>query len=222
MRILATSDLHFPHNIKEFESSIKDIRTDIDVIILAGDIIDKEQHIYLKKLYEILNQKFQNVPILATFGNNELKLYDKEDKVNYYKKNYGFIKWLNYEFVEIEKYKIYGFMGFPTYPPRKILEYEKLKETWIKKLEDFLKNNDNVILFTHYGVCKETIIGDPGLPPFLYSKEIEEIIKKYNEKILLVIHGHAHLSKNFYYKIRKTEIYNVAFYIHKKPIIFEF
>ncbi|MEM1895850.1 MAG: metallophosphoesterase [Nanopusillaceae archaeon] len=214
MKIAVTSDLHLPLNLKEFYEALKKIEEEIDIFIFAGDIVDRDNHIYFKKLYLILNEKFSNFKIISVFGNNE-SLQNREK----YKREYNFMGWLEDNYVIIDDYCFLGTCGFPDL--KKSIFYTK-KDEILRKLEKCFQEVDKKIIFiSHYSFCQETIKGDPGIPPALFSKELNNLFKTYKDKILLAFHGHAHFSKNWYYKLGNTEIYNVSFYIHKKPLIFE-
>jgi len=222
MKFLVTSDLHLPTYYKEFYESLNNINEKIDFVILCGDIIDNKEHIYIKKLYYLLNSKFGNIKIFSTFGNNEASfLLNGEKDKDFYRKEYNFINWLDYEYYDLGEYYLLGFEGFPE-RTWKIVNIENIKEYYYKKLENIFNSlNKKIIVFSHYGLSKDTVLGDPGPEWSLYSKYIENLIKKYSDKIIYGFHGHAHHSKNYKTKINNTEIYNVAFPIHKKPLIFE-
>jgi len=222
MKFLVTSDLHLPTYYKEFYESLNKINEKIDFVILCGDIIDNKEHIYIKKLYYLLNSKFGNIKIFSTFGNNEVSfLLDREKDKDFYRKEYNFINWLDYEYYDLGEYYLLGFEGFPE-RTWKMVNIENVKEYYSKKLENIFNSlNKKVIVFSHYGLSRDTVLGDPAPEWSLYSKYIENIIKKYSDKIIYGFHGHAHHSKNYKTKINNTEIYNVAFPLHKKPLIFE-
>ena len=213
MKIAVTADLHLPINLRSFYNSIQDLE-DIDLFIFAGDIIDRNNHIYFKKLYYILQEKFGNIDILSVFGNNE-----HPSNWEKYKKEYSFMGWLDTDYRKIGDIYFVGTSGFPDW--KKSVVYFKRKEI-LKNLENILKTVvGKVVFISHYSFCKETIIGDPSYTVALYSKEMEELVKRYSDKIILAFHGHAHFAKKWYFKIGNMKIYNVSFYIHKKPLIFE-
>ena len=222
MKFLVTSDLHLPTYYKEFYESLNKINEKIDFVILCGDIIDNKEHIYIKKLYYLLNSKFGNIKIFSTFGNNEASfLLDGEKDRDFYRKEYNFINWLNYEYYDLGEYYLLGFEGFPE-RTWKMVNIENIKEYYSKKLENIFNSLDKkMIVFSHYGLSRDTVLGDPGPEWALYSKYIENLIRKYSDKIIYGFHGHVHHSKNYKAKINNTEIYNVAFPLHKKPLIFE-
>ncbi|MGC9080015.1 MAG: metallophosphoesterase family protein [Nanopusillaceae archaeon] len=222
MRILVTSDLHLPYNIRDVIEQINAITEHIDIIILCGDIIDNREHIYLKKLYNLFIEKFGNVKIYSTFGNNEATFFprDKELK-NFYKKEYPQFNWLDYEYVDIGKYYLVGFEGFPD-RMWKSNNYEELKKKYVEVLEKIFEELDKkIIVFSHYGLIKDTVLGDPSPLAMLYSKYIEDLIIKYSDKIVYGFHGHVHKAVNYKKKLGDAEIYNVAFPIHKKFLVFE-
>jgi len=222
MKFLVTSDLHLPTYYKEFYESLNKINEKIDFVILCGDIIDNKEHIYIKKLYYLLTSKFGNIKIFSTFGNNEASfLLDGEKDKDFYRKEYNFINWLDYEYYDLGEYYLLGFEGFPE-RTWKMINIENIKEYYTKKLENIFNSlNKKIIVFSHYGLSRDTVLGDPAPEWSLYSKYIENLIKKYSDKIIYGFHGHAHHSKNYKTKINNTEIYNVAFPLHKKPLIFE-
>ncbi|MGC9133408.1 MAG: metallophosphoesterase family protein [Nanopusillaceae archaeon] len=222
MNIFVTSDLHLPAYLKDFYNSLKEINEKIDIIILCGDIIDNKEHIYLKKLYFMIKEKFGDIKIFATFGNNEASFFPEGEKnKEFYKKEYPFIIWLDYEYYDTGNYYLLGFEGF-TDRTWKIANIENLKKIYINRLEEIIKKLDKkIILFSHYGLTKETVFGDPAPLWSLYSKDLEDLLRKYSDKILIAFHGHSHHSLNYKTKINNTEIYNVAFSIHKKPLLFK-
>jgi len=222
MKFLVTGDLHLPTYYKEFYESLNNINEKIDFVILCGDIIDNKEHIYIKKLYYLLTSKFGNIKIFSTFGNNEASfLLNGEKDKDFYRKEYNFINWLDYEYYDLGEYYLLGFEGFSE-RTWKMINIENIKEYYSKKLENIFNNlNKKIIVFSHYGLSRDTVLGDPAPEWSLYSKYIENIIRKYSDKIIYGFHGHAHHSKNYKTKINNTEIYNVAFPLHKKPLIFE-
>jgi Icc-related predicted phosphoesterase len=222
MKFLVTSDLHLPTYYKEFYESLNNINEKIDFVILCGDIIDNKEHIYIKKLYYLLTSKFGNIKIFSTFGNNEASfLLNGEKDKDFYKKEYNFINWLDYEYYDLGEYYLLGFEGFPE-RTWKMVNIENIKEYYSKKLENIFNSlNKKIIVFSHYGLSRDTVLGDPAPEWALYSKYIENLIRKYSDKIIYGFHGHAHHSKNYKTKINNTEIYNIAFPLHKKPLIFE-
>ena len=222
MKFLVISDLHLPIYYKEFYESLNNINEKMDFVILCGDIIDNKEHIYIKKLYYLLTSKFGNIKIFSTFGNNEASfLLNGEKDKDFYRKEYNFINWLDYEYYDLGEYYLLGFEGFSE-RTWKMINIENIKEYYSKKLENIFNNlNKKIIVFSHYGLSRDTVLGDPAPEWSLYSKYIENIIRKYSDKIIYGFHGHAHHSKNYKTKINNTEIYNVAFPLHKKPLIFE-
>ena len=222
MKFLVTSDIHLPIYYKEFYDSLNNINEKLDFVILCGDVIDNKEHIYIKKLYYLLSKKFGNIKIFSTFGNNEASfLLNGEKEKDFYRKEYNSINWLDYEYYDLGEYYLLGFEGFPD-RTWKMVNIENIKEYYSKKLENIFNSLDKkMIVFSHYGLSRDTVLGDPGPEWALYSKYIENLIRKYSDKIIYGFHGHVHHSKNYKTKINNTEIYNVAFPLHKKPLIFE-
>lgn len=95
MRILATSDLHFPHHMRRTEKIYNAARTvKFDVFVIAGDIADGDPQHYRIAL-SILGRLSQ--PKLAVFGNHDLWVEpDKGDSLQQFEilspifENFGF------------------------------------------------------------------------------------------------------------------------------------
>jgi len=52
MLLAATGDIHAPLNLKIFRASLYEIEEKPDIFVLAGDIVDGNNYIYLKKVYQ--------------------------------------------------------------------------------------------------------------------------------------------------------------------------
>lgn len=215
MKILVTGDIHAPIYLRKFYESVNQINEKIDYALLAGDIIERNQHIYFKKVYQILIDRFNNVKVFGVFGNNEPREYREM-----YKREYSFINWLDFSYYDLGKYYLFGFSGIPERGWK--IDLTKEKEEMKKKIKEIFENlrDKEIIVLMHYGVIKETILGDPAPEWSLYSKEIGNLILSY-ENVRYIFHGHSHLAKNWKYKIGNKEVYNVSFPIHNKPLIFD-
>jgi len=97
VRILSTADIHSPRYLDLFMKSLEKTSISPDIIILAGDLVDKNNVYALKPVYNALLKKFPEIPIISVFGNEEYRGY--EDK---YKSMYPLFKWLNDEYLVLE------------------------------------------------------------------------------------------------------------------------
>ena len=221
MLIVASSDIHAPLKLKDFEDSLLDIKGDPDYILLAGDIVDRNQHFYLKKVYTIIKSFFPNSKIYSVFGNNEYIEYREM-----YKKDYGFMNWIDDSYVDLGDYYLVGTEGIldsPTLWMRKNMP--NIVEFWrtrLKRIEELLRmlNDKPVILLSHYAPTCKTVFGDPAPTSFLCSRKMENLLLKYKH-IKIVIHGHAHSAKIWNTKVGHITSFNVSFYVHNKPCIIE-
>jgi len=219
MIIAATADIHAPCMLKIFDDGVRKLEN-VDVFLLCGDLVDNNQHFYLKKIYNIIRDKFPDCLILSVFGNNEFYTYR-----DFYKKEYHYMNWIEEEIVEIGNIKFLGTEGvldsIPNYIRKYLPNAREVFEKRLEKIEQLLKENNNIILFTHYSPTPKTVAGDPAPASILSSKKFEELIQRYSKHILYVFHGHAHNAKIWKTKIENTEVINVSLFIHKRIIVIE-
>ncbi|HIP89982.1 MAG TPA: hypothetical protein EYH22_00285 [Candidatus Nanopusillus sp.] len=219
MLIVTSSDIHAPLRLKDFEVSLVNIEEEPDYILLAGDIIDKNQHFYLKKVYTIIRSFFPNSKIYSVFGNNEYIEYR-----NMYKKEYEFMNWIDDSYVDLGDYYLIGTEGILDLPtPWMRKNIPNILELWrirFKSIERLLKTLDDkpIIFLSHYAPTCKTVFGDPAPASVLCSRKMENLLLKCSN-IRVIIHGHAHNAKIWNAKIDNAEAINVSFYIHNKPLI---
>jgi len=226
MRILACSDVHSPMFYQDFVKSIDSFRESIDLIILGGDMVDrndieKEIEEY-KKIYNSFFGKFF-VPIIAVFGNTEFEEYKERIKMEI-----SGIRFLDDQYIEIkvgnENVLIFGSTGSLDEPTKwqrsHIPNITQVYRSRVEKARSVLKNYTGFkILVTHYAPTYKTLEGEnPLFYQSLGSLEMEKVIIE--TKPNLVIHGHAHFGKKFAW-IDTVPVFNVAFPVNKNVVLID-
>lgn len=217
IKIVASADIHSPKYLDLFIKSMEQLKITPDLIILAGDLVDKNNIPAFKQIYNYLIEKFSNKPVVSVFGNEEYRGYE-----NKYRELYSRVKWLNDEYCIIKvssiKIGLVGTRGALDKPttwqlrniPGIIDYYHKLPSRISSIIDELNKQNvDLVILVSHYGVTYENLEGEPReIWFYLASRKFEEIIV--NKRIDLVIHGHLHNGLKDIVYIESTPVYNVS------------
>jgi len=226
MKILATSDIHSPIYYQDFLSSLEKIEENVDLIILAGDMVErdgveKEIEEY-KKICNAFFGKFFS-PIIAVFGNTEFEEYretikSKVEKINFLDDSYIELKIGN------ENILIYGSTGCLDEPTKwqktNIPNISQIYKTRAEKIKNSLKNYQGFkILVTHYSPTYKTLVGEnPLFYPQLGSIEVEQVILE--TKPNLVIHGHSHKGTKFAW-VDTIPVFNVCFPLNKSLVIID-
>lgn len=226
MKILATSDIHSPLFYQDFLKSLEEINEKIDLILLAGDIVEKDSlQKEIEEYQKIANSFFGKffAPTIAVFGNTEFEQY--RDQI---KKEVKGIRFLDDEYIELEiegkKVLIFGSTGSLDEPTKwqaaNIHNIRQIYSIRIEKARSVLKNYPNFkILLTHYATTYQTLEGEnPLFYQNLGSKEFEKIIEEVKPN--LVIHGHSHKGTKFAW-VDRVPVFNVAFPLHKKVVLID-
>ncbi|MET1159710.1 MAG: metallophosphoesterase [Thermoprotei archaeon] len=217
IKILATSDIHAPRYTGLFFKAVKLTKIQPDIIILAGDLVEKNNVSALKPIYNYILNNFDGIPVFAVFGNEEYRGFE-----NRYVEEYREFVWLNdeYRIVDVKETRVAiigtrGALDKPTpWQARNIpgiaSYYRELPERVSKYIDEIRTRGVNiVILVSHYGVTYNNLEGEPQqIWPYLASRRMENIIKK--KHLDLVIHGHAHKAVVEMIRINNTPIYNVS------------
>lgn len=230
IRILATADIHSPKYLQLFLQSLNKISSMPDIIVLAGDLVEKNNVYALRPVYNALTEKFPGKPIIAVFGNEEYRGFEEK-----YLELYRGIKWLNDEYTVLTlkntRIGIIGTRGAldrPTFWQSKnipgihlyYLELPRKIDRMAKKLRS--KGIEHLILLTHYGVTYKNLRGEPEkIWPYLASSRIEKVLLE--NRFDIVIHGHAHNAVFDKIEIDSVEIHNVSLPARRKivEIIYE-
>ncbi len=216
IRIAAVADVHYPKYASLFVKALERVDfSNIDVLILAGDMVYRGKVHYFKNIVETI-RKYWKGEVISIFGNEEY------DEVKEKAKSYApdFI-WLDDEskVLEIKGYKICfigsrGSLERPTtWQSRNIpniMNIYKMREEKIAELVSRAKNNGLfTVLVLHYAPTYLTLLGEKKeIWPYLASKRMERKIIKVKPD--LVIHAHAHNSRKTHVILEGVPIYNVS------------
>jgi len=226
MRILACSDVHSPIYYEDFSKSLEKVNEKIDLILLAGDMVErdtleKEIEEY-EKVYNAFFGKFFS-PIVAVFGNTEFEQYKESIKEKIKE-----IRFLDDSYIEIkvgnENVLIYGTTGSLDEPTKwqkaNIPNITQIYKARIEKAKSVLKNYAGFkILLTHYSPTYKTLEGEnPLFYQNLGSLEFENALLEVKPN--LVVHGHSHKGTKFAW-IDKIPVFNVAFPLNKDVVIID-
>ncbi|MEM4553979.1 MAG: metallophosphoesterase [Ignisphaera sp.] len=222
LHIVSVSDIHSPRYLPLFFASITTLRLanqKVDLIILAGDIVEKNSINNMKPVISVLNKLIDRCvvdsPIVAVFGNEEYIGFEHK-----YREMYPEVLWLDDEYTVIEirgtEICIVGSRGVlkkPTiWQKKNIPDIDNLYINRLRKIRELLKICREYrlsILVTHYASTSITLQGElPQIHDFLGYKIIEYIDNSLRPDIS--IHGHAHNSTKTYAVINTTKIFNVS------------
>jgi len=217
LRVLAVADIHSPRYLQLFIASLSRVDTKtIDLVVLAGDSVDRGRVEAFKPVEEVLRRLFSDRPIVAVFGNEEY--FDREPE---FPKRYPSVRWVNDECLELDVKSVRlcivgsrGVLKKPTHwQSRHIPNIHQLYRERLEKLRNLLrsakKSCDVVMLVTHYASSMATVRGEPpNILHYLGYPIIESLHP--DERPDLAIHGHAHNAKVLNVRIGSTEVYNVS------------
>lgn len=223
MIILSTADVHSPENLKLFIEAVDKSSSTPDVILFAGDMVDKNKIFMYKPVIETIRKKYTESRIIAVFGNEEYRGYEK-----LYMQVYRDITWLHDNYISLNNNEmcIIGTRGAldkpTTWQARNVPGIEKYYTTLPYKIEQMaveLRNSGcrKIILLTHYGVTYKNLSGEKQESyPYLACSKFERVIRK--EIIDLVVHGHVHLGTVELVYIRDTPVFNVSLPARKRLV----
>ncbi len=223
--IAVTADVHSPRYLDLYSKTLKALNVKPDLFIWAGDMVNRNDIGSLKPVIDITYNVFSDVEIISIFGNEEYRGYEER-----YKKSYPRIKWVNDEYIILERKGLrIGIIGtrgaldkptpWQTKNIQGIEEYYRNLPSKIKELALSIRNKvDQLILVSHYGVTYRNLHGEPRrIWPYLASRAMEKIIdpRLFN----IVIHGHAHNGVYEKILVNKVPVYNVSLPARKKIIL---
>ncbi len=217
MIIAAVGDVHSPKFLPLFLKSLGEVPVNIDAFILLGDIVEKNNVEAFAPVYEAIRKRFENVPVIGVFGNEEYRGFERE----YYAK-YPEISWLNDELrvFGLNRFKtcIVGTRGALDKPTPwqasnipGILEYYRDLPGKIAGLLRECRDSEAeiTILASHYGISYNNLKGEkPSIYPYLASQRMSEAVKP--ELVDLVIHAHAHNAVVEYTVVNNVLVYNAS------------
>jgi len=217
LKILASADIHAPRYENLFINSLEELAAEPDLVVLAGDLVDKNNVYALRNVYNLLSEKYGDKPVVAVYGNEEYRGFE-----NKYRELYSKFMWLNDEYVilSVKGYKL-GIIGTrgaldkpTTWQARNIpdiFKYYAELPARVSTLIDECRRlgTHSIILVSHYGVTYKNLKGEPeSIWPHLACSRFEEVIVK--KRVDLVIHGHAHNGLSEVVYINSTPVYNVS------------
>ncbi|MHA1264806.1 MAG: metallophosphoesterase family protein [Candidatus Helarchaeota archaeon] len=231
IRIACVSDVHAPRYLDLFKASLEKIKhKEIDIFLLAGDIIYKGVVRELTRVITLLEDYNIKFPVYACFGNEEydnlyedLKLLGK-DKIIFLEDELISLK------RKAKKIGIIGTKGSLAQPTwwqaKNIPNIREIYRMRIKKIEELAQKNTNYdikILLIHYAPTYKTVVGEPERAyPQMGTKALEKVILNPNYKITAVVHGHAHKGRKLAILGNRVPVYNVALPLRKEITILTF
>lgn len=229
LTIFASSDIHAPRYTGLFLKSLGELAEQPDLIILAGDLVEKNNVYAFKPIYEYLLEKYRDKPLIAVFGNEEYRGFEEK-----YRELYGSIKWLNDEHMvlEINGYRLgvvgtRGALDKPTtwqskHVPGIYRYYSELPSIIRGLIEKLVSQNvDGIILVSHYGVTYSDLEGEPeSIWVHLASRKFEDLIK--STGVDLVIHGHVHNGVREVVYLNNTPVYNVSLPARGRVVVIKY
>lgn len=193
MRIGAFGDLHGDHFMELLIPSRGDL-ADIDLLLLAGDIADKDDIDSFTSVLELIRGN-TDAQIISVFGNEEYSQNHEE-----YRKRFA-ITFLDDEHLSLDvgdmEIRIVGTQGSldrPTWWQRTHLPgiWQKCRER-VERVSELLVRGDEdiLILLMHYSPTYLTLEGESETRfQEMGSRMFKEVINL--RKPNLVLHGHAH------------------------------
>jgi Icc-related predicted phosphoesterase len=215
--IAAVGDIHSPRFLPLFLKALSEVSVKPDLFILLGDIVEKNNIEALTPVYKAVKERFESVPLLGVFGNEEFRGFEKE-----YLVKYPGITWLNDELtvvgldgLEVCVVGTRGALDKPTpWQERNIPGIRDYYMSLPERINGLLKECRRVkahltILASHYGVTYSNLRGEkPSVYPYLASEKMSEVIKP--ELVDLVLHAHAHNAVLEYTMVNNVPVYNAS------------
>ena len=224
MRIAATGDLHFGKaSAGMLQPLLSQITTDIDVIVMTGDLTDygsaDEARAFAKEL-----SAAARVPVVAVLGNHDFEA-GAEQEIHQILVDHG-VCVLDGDTCEIQGVGFAGVKGFAGGFGRRALGPwgEKIIKQFVHeavnealKLESALARlrTEKTVVVLHYSPIEGTVEGEPReIYPYLGCSRLEEPLGRYN--VTAVLHGHAHNGAPEGRTSANVPVYNVALPLMRK------
>lgn len=215
MRALVLSDVHFEFHADAGKSFVADLRDDVDVVLLAGDLCDADG---LEAALTLVARRFA-CPIVYVHGNHELYGSRRVDVVAATERvasDHPNLRWLDGDAVEIGGRRFLGtplwfrhVAGAPTWAMNDFDQIEGFA-SWVYEenaravrfLERELREGDVVV--THYLPAEASVhpkyVDDPLNAFFLC--DVQPLVEA--RRPALWVHGHTH--ESFDYAIGPTRV----------------
>lgn len=221
--IYATSDVHSPKYLGIFRESVERASLDPCILVLAGDLVYKGRHAFLRPLLDIVGSRWRDVSVVAVFGNEEYE--EVRDRIVAESPE---VAWLDDSMTVVEcggeRIGLVGSSGALERPTR----WQSKNTPWVSRVyeerparvEELVREawgkSDKVILVTHYAPTWRTLRGeDPRIWPEMGSRKMEEAIIR--ARPAAVIHGHAHKGAPRAV-VAGIPVYNVALPLNRRLV----
>ncbi|MBS1263688.1 MAG: 3',5'-cyclic adenosine monophosphate phosphodiesterase CpdA [Methanonatronarchaeales archaeon] len=193
MRLTVASDIHAPLNLDRFEGLLRETG-EFDVLLLAGDVVNDNDN---DRYEDVLGEVSHDAEVYAVFGNEEY-----EEQHDEYVRRYGDrVHFLDDVAVNLDGLQIVGTTGSldrPTWWQR-----TNRPELWrvyaerVKTVDRLLSTCSRAVLLTHYAPTYSTLEGEnPEDWPEMGRREFEDVIERHGDRLVAVVHGHAHRGKS--------------------------
>ncbi|MFX1562941.1 MAG: metallophosphoesterase [Promethearchaeota archaeon] len=228
LQIAATSDIHWPQFKELFIEALSHLPNNIDLFLLAGDLVYRGNQSGMQPLVEQLEAAKIDCPIFAVFGNDDYDSIKEQlqtiasETITFLDDEIGFIK------IQGEQLSIVGSRGVldqPTYwQARNLPGIRKQYDSRITHLNELLSKAHNqtkhTILLTHYAPTFATMLGEQKRSfKQMGSQRVESLLRRY--KPTMAIHGHCHNGKKQGI-VGSIPIYNVALPLNGRIVTIEF
>lgn len=224
IKVAATADIHSPKNINLLRNAAHRLK-DVDLLILAGDLIYKGRVEAVDELTSILRDHFHGLAV-ACFGNEEFD----EVKERLRERTRSVLTWLDDESMTVTvkdlTVGLVGTRGCLDQPTSwQLRNIPDIKATYAKRAERVEQllaslSCDFKILFSHYALCKETLKGErPSIWSQLGCSKMEEVVRR--QRPTVAIHGHVHNGKVFRTWLQDTLVLNVSLPAVREIVVFD-
>jgi Icc-related predicted phosphoesterase len=211
LRIAAAGDIHSPKYLDLFREALGRMGK-VDLFLLAGDLVYKNDHTQLRPLLETL-RRFHGGEVRACFGNEEYRETHEE-----YRKLEPLL-WVDEEAVDLEvkglRVGVVGSQGSLARPTSwqqaNIPNISKIYAERVKLLDRLLRElkTEVKVVLTHYAPTFATVKGeDPASWPEIGNRKLEEVIARRQPD--LWIHAHAHRASVLEATLGRTLVVNAS------------
>lgn len=223
MIIAATSDVHSPRFFEEFVKVVDRLNVKPDLLVLAGDMIERGNIDEYERIYNVFFGKFV-CPIVACFGNEEFSETREEIKQKYKE-----IKFLDDEATLLQIGQtivgVVGTTGSLDEPTRwqkaNIPNIELIYRNRVRIVDNLLQRMRAhiTILLTHYAPSYKILQGEnPNFFKNMGSIMYEQVLL--DRKPSLVISGHSHKGSKIAW-IDTVPIFNVSFPLNREIVLID-
>jgi Icc-related predicted phosphoesterase len=218
IRIAAMADIHVREQDKgRFSNCFKEISTQADILIIAGDLTDTGDEAEAAVLIEELKQC--TIPVIGVLGNHD---YEKgrHKLIRQMLQDNDMIKGIGFAGVKgfgggFDKYMLsmFGEGAMKAFVQESVDEALHLDRA-LARLDQEHEHIKKIAVI-HYAPIYQTIVGEPEvIYPFLGSSRLAEPLTRRN--VIACFHGHAHAGTLEGEAPGGVKVFNVALPILKK------